>query len=273
MSLRDDRMKQLILFFVVVFAGTLGMVALLLAAPGLFGEATLGNPLVVLGVYFPSLTSIALTAILEGRAGLGRLLRRINPLGFNPVWYLVVLLGLPLVIALGVLVTGGRPSFVGLAAALTAAGVALLLDPGPIGEEFGWRGYALPRLLERFSPFTATLILGVVWATWHLPAFFMPGMPQSELNLGIFYLGAVTASMVMTWVALNTAGSILLAILIHLMLNHGGDAVGASFNQTTMGTLIASIAIWAFVRKRFFLAPGLSAPSPAARGAAPPPPA
>jgi len=254
MTLRADRGKQLVLYFVVVFVGTFAMAALAFLAPGIFGPATLSNPLVILGVYFPSLTSLLLTAWLEGGEGLRRIARRLHPLGFNPLWYLVILVGLPALAALAVLLTGGTPTVPTLAG-LGAMATSLLWDPGPIGEEFGWRGYALPRLLERFSPFTATVILGAIWATWHVPAFFLPGMPQSQLNLGIFYVGAITASMVMTWAALGTGGSILVAVLIHLTFNHGGDQVGAGFNQTAIATVLASVAIWILLRKRFFRRP------------------
>jgi len=54
-----------------------------------------------------------------------------------------------------------------------------LLITGPLCEELGWRGFVLPRLPKRFNPFTASLILGVIWGVWHLPSFFLSGMVQA----------------------------------------------------------------------------------------------
>lgn len=260
-----SRGRQLVLYFAIVFAGTWAVAGTAIFAPDLsrriFGEITLSNPWVILGVYFPSLTSLALTAVLEGRAGLGRLVRRLNPAAVRPVWYAGVLLGMPLLAALAMLLLGDRPAFVGLKAALTGVGLGLVLDPGPIGEELGWRGYALPRLLERASPLVATLVLGVIWAIWHLPAFYLPGMPQSQLNLALFFVFAICVSAVMTWCHLGTGGSILLAILIHLVANHGGRLFGASFNATGVGFAIATLVLLAVGRSRWLARPAAAPPA------------
>src|SRR5574337_857223 len=61
-----------------------------------------------------------------------------------------------------------------------------LLTTGPLGEELGWRGFALPRLLKRFNPFVASLVLGAIWGVWHLPSFYLAGMVQARLALPIF---------------------------------------------------------------------------------------
>ncbi len=251
-----SRPRQLLLFFAIVFAFTWSIAGLSILAPELgrrlLGEVSLTNPWIILAVYTPSLTSIGLTATLEGRSGLARLLARLDPRRFHPIWWAVVLLGIPALTGLGMLLLGHPITFEGVGAAVTAAGLGLVLDPGPLGEEFGWRGYALPRLLERFSPFVATLILGLIWAIWHVPAFYFPGMPQSQMNLPMFFLGAVSVSMFMTWHQLRSGGSLLLAILTHLMANHGGDALHSSFNDTALGFAIAAAVILVAERGRFF---------------------
>ena len=242
-----SRQRQLILFFVIVFAFTWSIAGLAILAPELgrrlMGEISLTNPWIILAVYIPSLTSIGLTAALEGRSGLGRLVARLDPRRFHPVWFLIVLVGLPILMAVAMLLLGHPITFRGFGAALTALGLGLVLDPGPLGEEFGWRGYALPRLLDRFSPIVATLILGVIWAVWHLPAFYFPGMPQSQLNVPLFFVGAVSVSLFMTWSHLRSRGSILLAILIHLTANHGTDALGGRFTDSAIGFTIAAVLL------------------------------
>jgi uncharacterized protein len=77
--------------------------------------------------------------------------------------------------------------------------VTLVTDPGPLGEEFGWRGFALPFLLGRRPPLAAALILGLVWAFWHLPTFLIPTLHQSQLSFPVFVLNSMALSVIMTW--------------------------------------------------------------------------
>jgi len=101
--------------------------------------------------------------------------------------------------------------------------VTLIFDAGPLGEELGWRGYALPRLLAgRFSPLAAALVLGLIWGVWHLPAFFVAGTAQHDLQMGILWLivGTMLASVIMTWLYRRTGGDVLASgVLVHLMNN------------------------------------------------------
>ncbi|MFW5894349.1 MAG: type II CAAX prenyl endopeptidase Rce1 family protein [Bacillota bacterium] len=80
----------------------------------------------------------------------------------------------------------------------------ILLLGGPLGEEIGWRGYALPKLLTMHSPFVASLILGFVWTFWHLPNFFIPGTSQEGVNFLIFLFNIMVLSMIMTVIRLRT---------------------------------------------------------------------
>jgi membrane protease YdiL (CAAX protease family) len=88
-----------------------------------------------------------------------------------------------------------------------------------VGEELGWGCYALPLLLERRSPVTASLILGVIWGVWHLPTFVIPGTPQYGLPFAAFLLLTIEYSILMTWVFLHTHGSVLIATLFHGAIN------------------------------------------------------
>src|SRR3546814_4714751 len=82
----------------------------------------------------------------------------------------------------------------------------LFRDPGALGEELGWRGFALPRLLELMDARRASLLLGLVWAVWHLPAFFLSTLSQSQVNFGLFILNVVAFSVFMTWLFVHTRG-------------------------------------------------------------------
>ena len=88
-----------------------------------------------------------------------------------------------------------------------------LINPmdGPMGEEPGWRGFALPRLQANRSPLVATLILGVIVAAWHLPLVFLPGEDFSP----VFLLGSVGITFMYTWIYNHTGGSVLMTIIAH----------------------------------------------------------
>jgi membrane protease YdiL (CAAX protease family) len=88
-----------------------------------------------------------------------------------------------------------------------------------VGEELGWRGYALPLLLEKRSAVSASLILGLIWGVWHLPTFVIPGTPQYGLPFAAFVLLTIEYSILMTWVFLHTHGSVLIATLFHGAIN------------------------------------------------------
>jgi membrane protease YdiL (CAAX protease family) len=87
---------------------------------------------------------------------------------------------------------------------------------GPLGEEIGWRGYALPRLQELHGPVRASLILGLLWAFWHSPIWFSGEWSEPTLlNIAVFVFWIVAVTFVFTWVFDNTQGSVLIAILLH----------------------------------------------------------
>ncbi len=98
----------------------------------------------------------------------------------------------------------------------------ILLYMGFLGgglEEPGWRGFALPRLLARYSPAASGLILGVIWAFWHLPLFLAPSLAQKDIPVGLFILTGVALSIIFTWAYLATGGSIPMAIILHAGIN------------------------------------------------------
>jgi membrane protease YdiL (CAAX protease family) len=92
--------------------------------------------------------------------------------------------------------------------------LALVLTDG-LGEETGWRGFALPRMVERAGPIVASLVLGVLWALWHLPLFWTAGNPNYGESFVIMLIGLPAISVLYTWLFQHTAGSALLAILFH----------------------------------------------------------
>lgn len=155
-------------------------------------------------------------------------------------WHLAILLLVPVLnlaaIFLASFLFDAAPNWDGLlrfvGAPLSFVPFALgVLAFGPIPEELGWRGYALDGLQARHGALAASLLLGVVWALWHLPLFFMQGTFQSEqIGLGpiafvVFNTSIVASAVLYTWVYNNTGRSTLSAILLHFMVNLSGEVM------------------------------------------------
>jgi membrane protease YdiL (CAAX protease family) len=122
-----------------------------------------------------------------------------------------------------------------------------LVSLTPFIEELGWRGYLLDRFQEKRSALMASLIIGLAWALWHLPLFFVGGTYQASLGIGtqafwLFMLGVVPLSFVFTWVYNNTQRSILVAFLLHAMVNFTGELFDISPRANTISTLLWVIA-------------------------------
>jgi membrane protease YdiL (CAAX protease family) len=170
----------------------------------------------------PFLSAFIMTGMTEGRAGIGRLLRRFVLWRVGLQWYLFALIGIPAIMVLSVVVLpGALASFHGLAPLDPLPWLGLFVYNfflgGPLGEEPGWRGFALPRLQRLHGPLVGTLILGPLWALWHLPVFWVPAwnLPPTIFNIVLFVIAAIAFAIVMTWVFNNTQGSLLIAVLVH----------------------------------------------------------
>lgn len=164
------------------------------------------------------LASFGAAALTGGRAAVADLIRRMIRARVAVRWYLVALLATPALAAftVGVAAIAGLPvqaELVGppqLAGALAFNAWMWLLT-----EETAWRGFALPRMLPRFGRLGASLLLGLVWAGWHLPLFLIEGSFQSRLPLVAFALSTVAVSVLIGWLVDACRGSVLIAALLH----------------------------------------------------------
>ena len=242
---RAARRYGLLLFFVAAYAWT--WLFQLLGV--LITRHTISLPLpreLVDTIAFlgPALAALGVTAYESGGAGLRALLAQLLRWRVRPLWYAVALGG-PLLLTLALVVlyraTGGvLPASVPLPLPLPllvlVAFVYVGLFHGGLDEELGWRGYALPHLQARYGALTASLILGLFWACWHLPAWFVSDSTQAGLSFPVFLVSVVATSIIFTWLYNSTGGSLLLIILLHtsfdvcttgpwagaLMAAHGG---------------------------------------------------
>jgi membrane protease YdiL (CAAX protease family) len=186
-----------------------------------------GAPLGVLGqawTWIPAIAALLAAALTGGRGALRELGSRLVRWRVGWQWYVVVILG-PATFSLAVAgiytLFGGSwadaapPAIlVGPLVVLPLFLVILTLTDG-LGEELAWRGFALPRLLTRYNALAASLILGVIWALWHLPLLWTEGGPMYQLPVWLLLLDVTAKAVLFTWVFLHTRGSVLIAMLFH----------------------------------------------------------
>jgi uncharacterized protein len=212
-------------------------------------SAYLNTVALILG---PTLSAFVMTGATEGRSGVRRLLRRIVlwRVGFG--WYLFVLLGVPALVVLSTVVLPGALTSFDAAAVPTTlflyvvAGPVFLFIGGPVFEEIGWRGFALPRLQRLYGPLVGTLVLGALWGLWHLPLFLIPSWDTphgSLLDIALFVVLAMSIALVITWVFNNTKQSVLLAILAHGSINSAAVSMYALFPTRAVTGGITNVAI------------------------------
>lgn len=196
----------------------LGVIA---SKQGLLPFAVRPNPF---GSFAPLLAALLWSARRDGREGVRRLLRSIVAVRADAKSWAAALLvpaALPLVaVAVSALLDGPLPAPANLDRWYLAPGVFLLVLVlgGPLGEEPGWRGYALPRLLAAFRPMQSTAIVAALWLVWHLPLFWMPGSSQEGMPIAGFGLALWSYAAMLTWLWRRTA-STAVAIGFHASAN------------------------------------------------------
>lgn len=201
-------------FFALAFLFTWSLqVPAVLAQRGLLpGPAEGYLPFAMLGVLGPLAAATLLTARTGGRPAVRALFGSLSRWR-APWWcYLAALVVPGALLSLGLWALGfaGYP---GEAILAPDAGRLLVIPVIAIGEEVGWRGYALPRLRRRYGPFAASVILGAVWTVWHIPMFLGVGVPMSTLPVMLLFF--VGGSLWFTWIQSRAGGSLLLVVLAH----------------------------------------------------------
>ncbi|GAA4484203.1 type II CAAX endopeptidase family protein [Microbacterium panaciterrae] len=189
--------------------------------------------LIPLATFGPTVGAFVMTGVTEGKGGVRHLLRRYVQWRVGLIWYLFLLVGVPLIIVLGTIVVPGA-----LATYQPILGTLLLGYPfaflltfflgGPLGEEPGWRGFALPRLQERHGPLLGSVILGVLWALWHFPLFWSGvWTPPAISNMVMFVIMITALTIMMSWVFNHAAGSVLITMLMHASFNTFANKVAS----------------------------------------------
>lgn len=178
----------------------------------------------------PALGALIVVGITEGSEGIKGLVHSLFQWRVRFIWYLVVLLGPALTMVTAVTLhyaftgVGLAQSFTEWFSALPqhlfmVISVFIFMMVGIWGEEVGWRGFALPKLQEKYHPLLASLILGAIWAVWHLPAFFIEGSQQAQQGMIFFFLATLGYSILYSWIYNGSKESLFVIWLLHSMNN------------------------------------------------------
>lgn len=197
----------------------------------------------LLGGYAPTLAALSMAAVIGGRRGVGDLLRRFKIWRVGASTYAIALLWSPVVVAISTLVyvaLGGEIGYVHLPALLWVPVMFLaVIIFGPLAEELGWRGFALPRLLERYGAVRSSLTIGAIWTFWHAPLFWaaagtsISGEPVTLLAITTYAVSVTGSCFVFTWLFQRSKGSVLICVLTHLSVN--GTSVVVSYLMPELG--------------------------------------
>lgn len=183
------------------------------------------TPLALPGVLMPCLAATVLTARASGREGVRRLYARLLVWRVGR-WWLAVLAVQPAVLLVAAVSYNalGRADEVvpvaGLAVGALATSAVFLLVAST-GEEVGWRGLALPALQAQGGPVRASVVLGLVTATWHVPYWVLQGVlaDHGPVYLALDYVFVLALTFQLTWLVNHTGGSVLVAVVFHLVFN------------------------------------------------------
>jgi membrane protease YdiL (CAAX protease family) len=177
----------------------------------------------ILQVLTPTISALVVSAVIGGKAEILKLLSGFTRWRAGVQWYLAAFMftGIPLIVGLIYMLLGnpakGIPAGETLGSLLGALGLTFLR--GPLTEEAGWRGFALPRLQQRFTALASSLILGITWACWHIPFYFEPGFAEKGMPFPIYVVVVTGLSILFTWIFNNTNGSLVLMVLAHFFFN------------------------------------------------------
>ncbi len=222
---------QLISFFVLAYAiMTAAVAAQLLLRPG-----QPDHPWSLVWFFYafsPTFSAGIVSLIIGGWKGIRHLLAGFIRWKVGLAWYFAaafLFLG-PLFFALIYMLLGNQPAGLkpGMTVAALAGQVLFTLFSGPLAEEAGWRGFALPRLQEKHSALISSLILGVIWCCWHIPLFFLPGSSQQGIPFPIYLMLVVTLGVYFTWLYNNTKGSLIITVMAHFSFNMSGGFIAGT---------------------------------------------
>ena len=238
---------SVVTFFLLTFAVTWSCWIAIVMVP-IPAHTVLQAVLLFVGIFSPSLVALSLTGWTEGADGVRLLLARMFQWEVQGRWYLFAVgytLSIKLFVTLILRVASGAWPRVGNVPLYIIPFAILISTPVQSGEEVGWRGYALPRLAASIGLGWASIVLGIIWASWHLPLFFLPGSDTYHQSFPVYIIQVMAISVAMAWLWERTGRSLLLPMLMHATINNTQDIIPSAVpgGTRTFG-LTASPLAW-----------------------------
>ena len=224
---------QLVAFFAIAYALMFGVTFAYVWGVGLPYQLVW-----FVGVFSPTISAATLSYLMGGLPAVWRLFSGFTRWKVGARWYAAALFLVlfPLAAALVYSLLGNPVP--GIVAGTTALGLAgqfvFTMFSGPLSEEAGWRGFALPRLQAKHGALVSSLILGALWAAWHTPLFFESGSAQIGIPAPIYAVLVITLAIMFTWLYNNTQGSLLITALAHFAFNLDGGFVTGTLGLMPM---------------------------------------
>lgn len=220
------------LLMTILWSWIFWLIGLNLLANGI-NQESIGKFLIFffIGVYGPTISAIITTIIFDGFTGVLNLLKKlfIWNVPFKNYLYIIILPIIFVIIGIGLydIFIGDIGSF-DLMAFLSIPTILWAgFYAGPLGEELGWRGFLLPELQKKHTNLKSAIIIGIIWFVWHIPLWWAPfgtlvsGESISFLPVTTYFLMLICLSIIITWLVINSKGSVLVALLFHLSNNAG----------------------------------------------------
>ncbi len=174
---------------------------------------------IIIGGSIPSILAILYVWILNGKTGLKHLLQKLLIWKINPLWYVFSICYMYAIYYVPAVICNLFGNYFDFQLRYSPVYLLYLfagqLFAGPINEEFGWRGFVLPRLQCSLNPLAASILLGIIHALWHLPLFFI----YIQEPFGQYLIKVICISIIYTWMYNHTKGSLIPVCLLHANYN------------------------------------------------------
>jgi membrane protease YdiL (CAAX protease family) len=210
--------------------------------------STLSQILIFIGAISPGLTAIFITAKTQGSEGVKLLISKISFKNTGVMWYIFALTFIALIKGLAALVFfllyNSWPQFGAVPWYVMLGGIAVSMWV-QAGEEIGWRGYALPLMSKKFGLAMSGVLLGIIWAVWHLPLFYLEAADTFHQSFPLYLLQVTGLSVIMAWLFWKVQGNLLPLMVFHAAINNTKDIVpSASKASSSPFTLNGSPIGW-----------------------------
>ena len=218
----EFKFKDFTLFLIITFLFSwLIWLPTVLSSQGIITLPSWVGIVTNIATFGPFVGAISVVWIRSGQKGTKHLLAKMFKAKFGLKWWLIVLLLIPVITSLAYVITvplSGDTWNTGFMWSTVSNIFIMFFVGGPLGEELGWRGYALETLQKKQNALSSSLILGFIWGVWHLPLHFISGSTQEYIPIWAFILLQMVISILYTWIYNNTK-SVLAVMVFHWVGN------------------------------------------------------